>query len=308
MHSPGFETEIRARAFVFLRNAVERYGDVLPWQVLTREFSYEGTAIPLIGVSGIWKPRVFSKVPFSITTTHDSPGRQAPYDDALDAQGRLSYRYRGSDPMHRDNVGLRLAMSGGVPLAYFFGINRGEYLATWPVYVVEDHPTSMTFSIAIDDRVAPVAPQGAGTGMAAEARREYVTAITLRRLHQQKFRARVLHAYRNCCAICRLKHVDLLDAAHIIPDSDPRGAPVVPNGLSLCKIHHAAFDRHILGIAPSLTVEIREDVLREVDGPMLRYGLQEMNGARIILPRGAEMRPNPDLIAARYEMFIATRP
>ncbi len=49
--------------------------------------------------------------------------------------------------------------------------------------------------------------------------------------------------------MCRLKHVDLLDAAHILSDSDG-GQPVVTNGLSLCKIHHAAYDRGIVGVRP----------------------------------------------------------
>jgi len=41
----------------------------------------------------------------------------------------------------------------------------------------------------------------------------------------------------------------------------------VPNGLALCKIHHAAFDMNILGIRPDHVVEIRTDVLEERDGP-----------------------------------------
>jgi putative restriction endonuclease len=37
----------------------------------------------------------------------------------------------------------------------------------------------------------------------------------------------------------------LLDAAHIVTDRDEQlGQPVVPNGIPLSKIHHAAFDAH----------------------------------------------------------------
>ena len=43
----------------------------------------------------------------------------------------------------------------------------------------------------------------------------------------------------------------LLDAAHIIADKDEGlGQPIVPNGLPMSKLHHAAFDAHLLGIAP----------------------------------------------------------
>jgi hypothetical protein len=52
----------------------------------------------------------------------------------------------------------------------------------------------------------------------------------------------VLAAYRHQCSLCRLKHEELLDAAHIIPDADPEGEPVVSNGLALCRLHHSAFD------------------------------------------------------------------
>ena len=56
-------------------------------------------------------------------------------------------------------------------------------------------------------------------------------------------------AYDGKCCICRLKHVELLDAAHIISDGQPMGQPVVPNGLSMCKIHRAAFDSRIFGLS-----------------------------------------------------------
>ncbi|MGP4026109.1 HNH endonuclease [Actinomadura sp. 3N407] len=105
--------------------------------------------------------------------------------------------------------------------------------------------------------------------------------------------------------MCRLRHISLLDAAHIIPDSDERGVPAVSNGLALCKIHHAAYDENILGISPDLKIRVRTDILREVDGPMLKYGLQEMNDAPLSLPRRRIDRPNLEAIEQRYERFRA---
>ncbi|MEX1256760.1 MAG: HNH endonuclease [Gemmatimonadota bacterium] len=43
------------------------------------------------------------------------------------------------------------------------------------------------------------------------------------------------------------------------------GVPTVPNGLSLRKLHHAAFDRHFLGIRPDHRILIRPDLLGEKD-------------------------------------------
>ena len=139
---------------------------------------------------------------------------------------------------------------------------------------------------------------------ATTAIREYITVVAQRRMHQEEFRARVLRAYRECCAVCMLRHAELLEAAHILPDRHPRGHPVVPNGLALCKIHHAAFDRNILGIRPDLVVEIRDDILQEEDGPMLRHGLQELHGRDLLnVPRARELKPDPVRLEERYVKF-----
>jgi len=97
--------------------------------------------------------------------------------------------------------------------------------------------------------------------------------------------------------------MELLDAAHIIPDHDEGGDPKVTNGLSLCKIHNAVFDRQFIGITPDYEVEVRADILEEEDGPMLRWGLQEMHGKKILLPGRKEDRPDRDLLDKRYQLF-----
>ena len=123
------------------------------------------------------------------------------------------------------------------------------------------------------------------------------------RLHQPEFRGRVLYAYAQRCTVCTLKHGRLLDAAHIIGDDKPHGIPTVDNGLSLCKIHHAAYDANLLGISPDYTVRINRELMAEVDGPMLRRGLQEMDGRAITLPGRRDDRPDRDRLAERFAEF-----
>jgi putative restriction endonuclease len=194
-------------------------------------------------------------------------------------------------------------MRRGTPLIYLYGIVPGEYMPIWPVFVVADDPSALTFSVAVDLQETLVVSPAEQAGAVAEGRRAYVTRLTQQRLHQQGFRKRVLRAYRERCAVCRLRHTELLDAAHILPDGHPKGAPVVPNGLALCGLHHGAFDRSLLGIRPDLTVEIRADILRESDGPMLVHGLQGFQGVRIVVPARAELEPNREFLAERYETF-----
>jgi putative restriction endonuclease len=297
------DSAVRAAAFRFLEEqTMLRPDGVLPRTVLANGFVFGGIRVPLLGPQGIFKPAVL-ELPLSITTVPAVEGRPRPYEDEIGPDGLVRYRYRGTDPRHRDNEGLRRAMDRQVPLAYFHGVVRGLYSPAWPAFIVGDDPARLTFTVAVDDRLHVSRDDPEAARGVAEARRSYVTTLTLKRIHQQAFRERVLRAYQEHCAICRLRRRELLEASHILPDHHPRGEPTVPNGIALCKLHHAAFDRNILGIRPDLEVEIRLDVLREVDGPMLIHGLQGFQGTRLTVPRRSELRPNPEFLAERYEEF-----
>lgn len=58
-----------------------------------------------------------------------------------------------------------------------------------------------------------------------------------------------------------------------------------------------------MGITPDYQVRIDDDLLDEVDGPMLRHGLQEMHGRTIVLPRNRNARPSREKLAQRFELF-----
>ena len=97
---------------------------------------------------------------------------------------------------------------------------------------------------------------------------------------------------------------ELLDAAHIIPDSDPLGDPVVGNGVALCKLHHAAFDRFFFAVRPDYVIEVSPAILAEHDGPMLVVGLQQIHSQRIFLPRRLAERPDPARLERRCQQFL----
>ena len=83
-----------------------------------------------------------------------------------------------------------------------------------------------------------------------------------------------------------------MDAAHIIPDVEGEyGATVVPNGLALSKVHHAAFDGCLIGIDLDLRVHVSERLLDLHDGPILELGIKGMDGNRIWTPRDVEGSP-----------------
>ena len=296
------EDEIRAAAFAWLKTQFDLYGGVVPRKTIEHGFFFRGERVTLVGPSGIWKPRVFKKIPLSITSTYDGP-----YDDGFTEDGLIHYRYRGQDPNHRDNVGLREAMRTHTPLVYFHGVMQSKYWAVWPVYIIEDHPESLSCHVAIDPVYALQFDKNVAMdyeGDPSSGVRRYVASYTRTRLHQAAFRERVVAAYDDTCTLCNLHFRGLLDAAHIIPDSLPRGDPVVPNGLCLCKIHHSAYDQNIIGISPDYTVHVRSDVLDETDGPMLRHGLQGLHNQHIVLTGRVSNRPDRDRLAWRYERFL----
>lgn len=298
--SGDLDQRVRLAAFQWLRAQMDVHGEVLARTILAEGFLLDDRRVPLLGPQGIFKPAL-CELPLSITTSPKSP-----YADSWTPDNRLRYAYRGTDPAHPDNRGLRQAMATGTPLAYFFGISPGQYLVTLPVYIVGDHPERLSFDVQVDDVAQLVRPSGPLDMVSedrAAIRREYVTAVVRRRLHQQAFRARVIEAYRTHCAFCWLRHQELLDAAHITADADATGEPVVSNGLSLCKLHHAAYDRHFLTVRPDYTIEVRRSILEEEDGPMLLHGLKGMHDRPIYLPRETSLQPDRDRLAERYAAF-----
>jgi putative restriction endonuclease len=298
------DLRVRLAAFAWLAEQVEVHGDVLPRSLLADGFVFEDQRVPLLGPQGIFKPRV-CELPLSITTTSNSP-----YSDAEAGPHLVSYAYRGSDPEFPDNRGLRLAMEQGLPLVYFFGAVPGQYIATWPVYVVGNDAPGLHFNISLGQASSPLVPVGSTLSRTGEDResiqREYVTATVRRRLHQQRFRLQVLNAYREQCSICRLHHQELLDAAHIVADSEDEGDPVVSNGLALCKLHHAAFDSFFLTVRPDYTIEVRRSILEESDGPMLLVGLKQTHDQPIQLPRSRADQPDRARLERRYEFLRAS--
>src|SRR2546426_5046875 len=208
------DAAVRLRAFHFLTEQRRGFGEAsIPRSVLERGFDFEGVRVPLIGPQGIFKPAILTELPLTITTAPPVEHRERPYDDGFIDGGFLRYRYRGTDLHHRDNLGLRTAMRRQTPLIYFHGVVQGLYEAAWIVGCRAEE----------NDRIGAPAAWQFNDPAALTARRQYVTAVVRQRLHQRGFRQRVLRAYQQRCAICWLRHDELLEAAHILPDGHPLG-------------------------------------------------------------------------------------
>jgi len=240
---------------------------------------------------GIWNPAALS----ATLSVVSSPSSE--YSDA-DLGNLFRYDYRKGST-NGDNRKLRKAYEIGVPIILLRKIKEGQYVPVFPVYVVGDDLAARQFVLALDESLRFVRdPLNL-----SDPEREYAERVTKTRLHQAEFRGRVLQAYKTQCTVCNLRYGKLLDAAHITPDSNTDGLPLVTNGLSLCKLHHSAYDNGLLGISPDYVVHIDAGILAESDGPMLRHGLQEMHGRTITTPPSKQNNPDRDRLAIRFARF-----
>lgn len=116
----------------------------------------------------------------------------------------------------------------------------------------------------------------------------------MRAFRDARFRPLVLQAYNNRCAVCATA-LKLVDAAHIIPISDPRGDDDVTNGLALCRLHHAAYDTGLIGVRSDYGVVLNSAAATRLRQVGLDGGLLEFSGAlpaTIRVPRVPEVRPD----------------
>ena len=311
--------ELRVVAIARVNELSHQYEDLIPVEALREGVRFRGERVPFSTFySGIFRPRQMNgPAALSLTTAPPKAAGTAPYDDGFDGSAEaFVYHYRSpqSDSTsavraaEADNRALRAAAALNVPLIYFRGIGPGQYAAVAPAFVTRDDPVlrrvELQASLLIGDPAVALVTREPSLDSDEDLRR-YATREALVRLHQHQFRALVLRAYRGRCAVCALREADLLQAAHILEDRDPRGVAAVVNGIALCAIHHLAYDRNLMGIDAGGGVHVSERLLREHDGPMLRSGLQGFHGAAILQPSRLVERPDPERLEVRFDRFLA---
>ena len=272
------------------------------------QFSYGGATHRLIGLfTGIWKVTALSDSAIAISTAYVRDGSKRPYEDGEGLDGLQRYKWRGTNPNQSDNRALRRAMERNLPMLWLVGIGyvpgtiQQLFDVRYPVYLIGEEPVEHQFVVALeqDQRIIP-----SGEPVAVqEIVKRYNERIVKARYHQPLFRARVIHAYEERCAVCRLPFTELLEAAHIRPDSQG-GSTKISNGMSLCKIHHGAYDADIIGISPDYTIHVKDSVLATFDGPTLQHSIKEMDGEALRqIPKETASKPDRELLAERFEKF-----
>jgi hypothetical protein len=115
-------------------------------------------------------------------------------------------------PAHSVDLRAPGAIADGVPVVYFVATRPGWYEALYPCYVLEDRPSERRVLVAVGRMVGPL-DEREPIPIVDSIERQYATREVKVRLHQKRFRWLVIPAYREQCAICRLKEVRLLDVS-----------------------------------------------------------------------------------------------
>ncbi|MDE0572708.1 HNH endonuclease [Demequina sp. B12] len=255
------------------------------------DFTVGGESMPLIDRSrGIRNPKPLEAT-LSVVSSADGP-----YADEEVSPGIWRYDFRAGGS-GGDNRKLIAAHRLGVPVLLFRKLQPNVYQIVYPARVAHVNEAESHVLISLEEL------SGFSPGEASVVERGYAEYLAKRRVHQPAFRAMVMRAYDTQCTVCRFKHGELLDAAHITADSSHSGDATVTNGMAMCKIHHAAYDANFLGVSPDYEIRINARLLDEVDGPMLRHGLQEMHGVKITLPARRAEQPDRERLAERFEVF-----
>ncbi len=106
------------------------------------------------------------------------------------------------------------------------------------------------------------------------------------------FRKAIMRLYKYTCAVCRLCIVTMdgesaTEAAHIIPFHISQKDDV-RNGISLCKLHHWAFDTGLISLSKTYKVVVSRLLVEQ--GPM-EWRLSKLRDNPIMLPEHDQLYP-----------------
>ena len=308
----GRDERMRQAAFSQVRMLSQQFAH-LTRREIGPGFTFEGERIPLWNPQrGIFKPRRMRYL-LSIRTVIPRKGGKYWYDDQklvhqqiYSRRQSVDYAFMGNDPGAPDNRWLREAYDKRVPVIYFLGVAPGRYIPIFPVFIGGWDASALKAQVVFSEPSRAEPHQAPPPFPDTEFEKRYALREVKQRLHQASFRQIVLRAYDGRCAVSGLPEPRLLDAAHIIPDGEVLGQPVVSNGLPLSKIHHAAFDAHLIGIDRNYKLHLSERLLEKEDGPMLE-ALKRPDATKIRLPGRTRDFPDPDRLAQRFDRFLSAQ-
>jgi len=174
-------------------------------------------------------------------------------------------------------------------------------------------PDYLLWYIQEYERIYDVAPEADDAGSLVDAKpedeREFIDSgedessisrrhklvDVVRNFRDARFRPLVLRAYSYRCCLTGVA-LRLVDAAHIVPVSEPSSTDEPNNGIALNPLLHRAYDNGLLGLLPDGRTALNQRLINDLESKRLHAGLDLVRGLippQMTMPTSAEFAP-PD--------------
>lgn len=142
-----------------------------------------------------------------------------------------------------------------------------------------------TVTMALLNEVDQIDQSDIDTNIKGNSRRVLVSSVR-KRYRENDFRSRILSAYSDTCAFCGVQ-LRLLDASHIVPVAHESSTDNTNNGISLCSLHHRAYDNGLISFNERYEIEISSASIKRLSNDNVLGGLDGFRASlrqSILLP------------------------
>lgn len=290
-------------AFEKIKELESIYGDSIPSVAIRNGFDIDGENIRLENqVVGIFKPRQMKQGALSIKTTMSRDGDANIYNDQLVDSGYYKYSLQEGDPYGVNNKYLWQSLESKMPFIYFHAVAPAVYKALWPCFIKNIFPEERHALVALGPTVNDQYIDSYYRDL-DDIESRYLVRESKVRLHQASFREAVMSAYNRSCAVTGLSVEKLIEAAHIIPDSEIGKHQSVTNGIALNRIHHKAYDSNLIGIDPDLRIHVGKELIEIRENRFIKDCVLRFDNKQLNSPSNPKYAPNKDYLARRFEKF-----
>lgn len=217
--------------------------------------------------------------------------------------------HEGSDRSQGYNEALMNCLFDGIPIGVFIE-QKGGYLVLGLAFIERYNSVSRMFTLhgpvnADTEAQGAFALPGLDSlsqqdQLALEIAfdgddRTFATARQVRREQQSRFRAQLLEAYGESCALTHTRVKQVLQAAHINPYRGSK-SQIVQNGILLRADIHLLFDAHLISVDPN-------DMRVRISDKLGRSSYGELSGRQLREPINPLLAPNRDLLALHFDQF-----
>lgn len=172
-------------------------------------------------------------------------------------------------------------------------------------------PTENDVSKLIKDHLETFADGGLGTDgelyHEAGGQRERFTYKRKAFPRDPRFTKLVLDAYQHTCCVCN-RQLGIIQAAHIIPHSEPDSPNNVQNGLAMCIEHHQLYDDALLLPGPYQVLILNENRVEYLNQTNQKKGLKDVeafNDQKFRVPDNPKLQPCDEYLQRGLEIRFA---